>query len=134
MLLGRVRTFIMSTLERRQLSFDPLPLGERAGVVANVPVSKLAHFDGRERTSDGSLSLHLVRVGAGSRNRDGFESDLRLNRSRIGSIRIQRRDGHAGVRATFDLVQIATRRRDSRPHEGSAHGRPSGQAATTHSS
>ena len=92
-------------VERRQLSFDPLPLGERAGVVANVPVPKLALFDGRERTSDGSLSLRLVGVGAGLRARDGFEGDVRLDRSRIGSIRIQRRDGHAGVRAPFVLCR-----------------------------
>src|SRR5208283_5617042 len=84
-------------VERRQSSFDPLPRGERASVVANCPVPTLALFDGRERTSDGSLSLHLVRVGAGLRARDGFETDVRLNRSRIGSIRIQCRDGYAGV-------------------------------------
>ena len=61
-------------VDRRQSSFDPLPRGERAGVVANVLVPKLALFDGRERTSDGSHSLRLVGVGAGSRATTGLRA------------------------------------------------------------
>ena len=95
----------MITLQRRQLPVDPLPLGEHAGVVANVPVPKLALFDGRERTSDGSHSLRLVGVGAGLRVRDRLEDDVRLDRYCIGSTRHQRLVGRAEVRAPFVLCR-----------------------------